>query len=157
MPTTRKPARPSSARKLDSEPTAYIVRITGWNRLWGFGVAPRNPDIPSPPYSNWGTLTLYGEVCHPQNFKYPRAEIALSDERDLVTAQNPPSILGLLEARGDLLRIYASIPADTMSELATLAASGRLKSGMIHGTALLRRRGTVRSIELSTQYGPDDW
>ena len=68
--------------------------------------------------------------------------------------QTPQSI-GHVDARGDLLSAYVTVPADRFAML--IAAAARVRVISLSGDKLFRRKGLVRSIHVDTAFIPEDW
>ncbi len=62
-----------------------------------------------------------------------------------------------LDARDDLLCGYIFVPAEHMSELTSLAASGHLQIVHTSGTLLRYRHASVRSVNVTTSFDVEEW
>lgn len=147
--------RQKAKRSIDDH-VDYVVKISGWDRWWSFRVS-AGTRWESGPYAESGTLTLRGELYRPDKFKSPIVEVTLSSKDGMREDKGTPSGIGGLEAYGDLLRAHIFVPIETMAQLTTLAASGRIAMVHISGTRLRYRHGSVKCIELFTSFDPDEW
>jgi hypothetical protein len=142
-------------RQVD-EHASYVITITGWDSWSSFRVSDGSQWQPGP-YGDSKTLTLRGEVYRPEGFKYPRAEVTLSAQDRMQEETKNPLCIGVLNANDDTLRAYVSVPGETLSHLTTVAGSGRLRMVHLSGTRLRYRKGTIASIDLNTNFVPEEW
>ena len=131
------------------------MAVAGWDLSWIFSVSDpkRDPDS----YQEYSTLTFHGKVHRPAPFRCPKAEIALSGRPVLPEPwmEGTPQSLGHVEARGNLLSAYLTVPADRLGMLT--AAAARIRVISLGGDKLLRRKGLVRSLHVDTVFIPEDW
>ena len=146
--------RSRAVRRVDF--VSYVVRIADWDRWWSFSVT-GDSRWARGPYSEYGTLILRGHVFRPEGFKFPQMEITISGEEMMKDATNKPVNIGLLYVSESLLKAHVSVPSESIGELTTLAASGRLQVVHLSGTPLRYRQGTVHGIELNTEFISEDW
>lgn len=136
----------------------YVATVSSWEHMYGFGVGMCNR-YEHEPYSEYGSLTITGEVVRPENFKCPKAEFVFYTKRGMFDEKwdTPPKSIGTLSSHEDLLRICVFVPQERMAEMATIAASDRLQAIAFTGTKMKWRKGVVINIELMTDFIEEDW
>lgn len=151
------PAKP--ARRRSSVPPQileqYVVAVADWDLQWLFSIA--DPKRETGPYREHTTLILRGGLHRPILPTYPRAEIRLSGRAVLPEPwlQGPPQSLGTLDARGDCLQGYATLPLERVTLLA--AAAPRIRLVALTATRLYRRKGSVCGLHVDTAFDPEEW
>jgi hypothetical protein len=133
------------------EHVLYIVEVVGWHHYYGYS-AHRESRHEDAGYRHTETVAFNGKLVHPKGFRYPNAEVTLSahDESTTFPPEGFRAVIGTLDAAGDTLRAYAFVPRDHMAQLVAVAASGRVRVALFHGTPLKRRSGTIWSVSVST-------
>lgn len=149
MPTKKTGTRRKGRSR--EEHVLYIVEVAAWNHYYGYS-AHRQTRYEDARYHHTETVVFNGKLVHPEGFRYPNAEVTLS-AHDESTADPPEGFhanIGTLDAAGDTLRAYAFVPRDHMAQLVAVAASGRVRVALFHGTLLKRRGGTILNVSVST-------
>lgn len=152
---TSKPVkrRHKRARTKREEYVTYYVRVKSWDYYYSFRVSDPKSRWDTGPYSELATLTFFGEVILPKNFKYRQATVTLSAREDMMkekTPLPPAASIGSITASGDELSAYMFTPVERMPELAAVAQSGRVQIICLTGTQLRYRGGSIRAVSLST-------
>jgi hypothetical protein len=84
----------------------YVIAVASWGFAWLFSVG--SPKYNPGRYSEHSTLTFRGEIQRPTPFRYPKAEVGLSDRAE-IHEPGPNRRLGPLYARDDRLRVYIPV------------------------------------------------
>jgi hypothetical protein len=129
----------------------YTVAVGRWDHEYSYSAHGRSR-YEDAGYRRLETLTFSGRPVLPDGFQYPIVEITLSAAKNFTdTAPDEfRAVIGTLDAAGDTLRVYAFVPSNHMAQLVAVAASGRVRVALFHGTPLKRRSGTIRNISVST-------
>lgn len=70
------PKKRSTQRK--EEYVHYVTTVTGWEHMYGLSIGGRSR-FDDGPYSEFAVLKLTGEVIRPEKYKFPKAEVRLSE------------------------------------------------------------------------------
>jgi hypothetical protein len=107
----------------------------------------------------FGEVAFLGQIAMPERFRYPNARVMLSGRRELPTdgRSEPPPSIGFMSVSGQQeLQIYATVPMDMLSTLASVAASGRVRIVTVTGTRMRYRKASVHSVSVHTEDDDED-
>lgn len=135
----------------------YAISVGRWDHAWGISVGGRG-DWDDTPYSELATLKFSGKIIRPEAFKYPKAEVTLSGRHGMLPDINAEAAksVGMLNAHGDILGVYAFVPAERVGELLTLAASGRVQAITMLAEKLRYRKASLHHINLETDFDVEE-
>jgi hypothetical protein len=124
----------------------YIIRIFRWSYSYAFSREGRGRAT--------STLSFYGDVISPKQFRYEHSEIALFD--DTAPDNSGDRAIGFLRCREDELLVTAWLPDARFGELAAVAASSRLQLVTVFGTKLRYRKADAYGIDISTGFSENE-
>ena len=157
-PPPRKPTR-RKRKSVQDEHVAYLVRVSGWDYYYGFRPSDPKSQWDHGPYNEIATLTFAGELIRPENSKYRTATVTLSGKAGMMDERltgAAPSI-GTLTAHEKYLSAYIFVPAERLTELATVAQSGRVQVVQVTGTKLRYRSAQIHNLSIYTQFDDEEW
>lgn len=160
----RPPTRKAVRRKRKRQPAreeyiAYFVRVGGWDYYYGFRPSDPKSQWNHGPYNEIATLTFTGELIRPENSKYRAVALTLSGKAGMLEERRTGGVssIGTLTAHEDALSAYIFVPAERLTELATVAQSGRVQVVQVTGTKLRYRSAQIHNLSIYTQFDVEDW
>lgn len=139
----------ASRRKSIQDYLHVFVEVESWDHYYEFG--PGDLRFDELPYRHTETLTWAGRVIYPEHFRYPRAVVTLSASPGLLAPDAKIRPIGHIYARSALLNAYVFVPAEHMSQLVGVAASGRIRQITFLGDPIYRSRALIRRVNLTTE------
>ena len=151
--------RKKNTNKNDVIKECYEIEVKDWEVSCHFGINIAPKDLIPGVYWEGSTLILTGEIISPLLDKANRAVIQITADPQLDDHWQPkPTIIsakaiGWMEIpRGDDRVIFnCSVPSQSLLFIAIAIQAGKIKYVSTSGTKLKWRRGTISSINLSTQ------
>lgn len=159
-PTARKTVRRKRKRQpAREEYIAYFVRIGGWDYYYGFRPSDPKSQWDHGPYNEIATLTFTGELIRPENSKYRAVAVTLSGKAGMMEDRRTGAVpsIGTLTAHEDELSAYIFVPAERLTELTTVAQSGRVQVVQVTGTKLRCRSAQIHNLSIYTQFDDEEW
>ncbi len=144
-------------RKPKVEIVHYEVEVNDWDLYYSFALDDGRELFDPGPYYELQLLKLNGRLIWPEDIKYVHCTVTLSAKVGLRKEkwETPPLAIGSLNAYDDRIEAYVTIPAERVSELTVVAASGKIKRVELTGTKLKWRKGLVSNVGVSTEVEDD--
>lgn len=158
-PKAAKPRRRKRKKhKKREEHVHYEIRISGWDYYYSLRLSDPKSAFDRGTYSEIATFSLKGELISPEDLPYTEGLLTLSAQVGMLNQEyvEQPKAIGGLSVAGDTLTAYVFVPAERLSELATVAASGRLQAARFIGSRLRYRSGTVHNISVTTEFEEEE-
>ncbi len=146
-------SKPNKARRAaHKEYEHYTIAVETWEYYYSFG-AVESSRYQDAGYNRTESISFQGKVLYPEAFKYPRASLTIyaAPELNEENSNRFSLVLGTMDARVDTLHGSVFIPACDMPQLASIAASGRVKILTLNGSPLKWRHGSIRQVSVSTE------
>lgn len=137
--------RANKTRKIrDADRVYYVVRITGWDWSFMFGVDPR-PEHEGA-HMDYRHLEVQGEVLRPARLKGRACELTFLPDTDLNAGETPRRPLihagSLSLHRGQLDGLF-SIPADVLPAVLQMLIGNRFQYVIIYGDPMRYRHASA--------------
>jgi hypothetical protein len=139
-------------------PTTYVLRITGWDWSFSFGLN-HAPRLSTDPYSDYRHLVVTGEFIAPTAMKGKVAAYSFLPSRELnidFRQEAQPMAVGSLSAHTRPVQGLFSIPADALAPLLQMLIGDRFHWIVASGDALRFRKTSLNSFRFEMTLDPDD-
>ena len=155
---TAKPhRRKRRKRKKPEESVHYEIRVSGWDYYYHLRLSDPKDPYDRGAYNELATLSFKGELISPEDLPYVGV-LTLSARAGMMDEEYDelPKSIGSLSVSGDTLTADVFVPAERLSELATVAASGWVHAASLVASKLRHHSGKVHSVSITTELEEDD-
>jgi len=138
----------------------YYCQVEEWSRSYHFGIDYSYRADPDGPPWEWNEVSIRGKVIHisdtvPERRRYKQMILNLITKNEEEADLGRISV-GFAEAYEGILRCHVWLPSISFGSIIPSLERGRFKEAVVRVKNFSYRRGQIDSMDLHTEFTPDD-